>query len=311
MSLFLLLALLVGLALIVGGGDEFVDSACELARRLGVSRAVIGLTLVSFATTLPELATSAMAAAMGSGGVAYGNVVGSCIANIALVLSIAVVAVSIPIERDRLREGIAMLALAAAVVVMALDGGISRLEGLLLLLMLGLFLGFLVRRGRGAVEGELAPREGTPRPRELALRFSLGAAGIIVGSRLLIYAGVGIARWLGVPEAVIGFTLVAVGTSLPELTTAAVSAVKRVPELSLGNIIGANVLDLTWVLGFASALKPVAIGPAEVWFSNLMMLVVVASLLAFMLTGRRLSRWEGVALLALYGFYLAGLAVWH
>lgn len=311
MSLLLLLALPVGLALIVVGGNAFVDSACALARRLGVSRAVIGLTLVSFATTTPELATSAMAAAMGSGGVAYGNVVGSCIANIALILSIVVVAVSIPIERDRLGEGAVMLALAAVVVAMAHNGKVSRLEGLSLLLALGLFLGFLVRRGRGAVGEELVLAEGTPRLRRLALGFSLGAAGIIVGSRLLIYSGVGIARSLGVPEAVIGFTLVAVGTSLPELTTAAISAIKRVPELSLGNIIGANALDLTWVLGFAATLKPLSIAWAEVWFSNLTMLAIMALLLGFMFTGRRLSRGEGVALLSLYGLYLAGLAAWH
>ncbi len=310
MSPLLLLALPVGLARIVGGGDAFVDSACALARRLGISRAVIGLTLVSFATTVPEFATSAMAAVMGSGGVAYGNVVGSCIANIALILSIVVVAVGISIERDRLREGAAMLAFATIVVAMAMDGKVSRPEGLGLLLALGLFQGLLAKRGRGKAGEGRAPRADTALPRVI-LGFLLGAIGIIVGSRLLIYSGVGIARWLGVPEAVIGFTLVAVGTSLPELTTAALSAVKRVPELSLGNIIGANVLDLTWVLGFASALKPVSIGLAEVWFSNLMMLVVMASLLAFMLTGRRLSRWEGVALLALYGFYLAGLAAWH
>ncbi|MCS7131206.1 MAG: sodium:calcium antiporter, partial [Hadesarchaea archaeon] len=178
-------------------------------------------------------------------------------------------------------------------------------------LALGLFLSFLGRRERGTRrEGEMLPGS-TPSLRRLVLGFLLGAVGIVVGSRLLLYSGVGIARSLGVPEAVIGFTLVAVGTSLPELTTAAISAVKRVPELSLGNIIGANVLDLTWVLGFAAALKPFSVGPGGVGFSNLMMLVVMASLLAFMLTGRRLSRGEGIVLLALYGFYLGGLAAWH
>jgi cation:H+ antiporter len=309
MSPLLPLALVAGLALIVVGGNSFVDSACALARRLGVSRALIGLTLVSLATTAPEFATSAMAALMGSGGVAYGNVVGSCIANIALILSIVVVALSIPIGRDRLREGMAMLALASLVVAMALDGSVGRLEGLALLLALGLFLGFLLRRGRGA--GEVAVGEGASTLRRLVLGFLAGAVGIVVGSRLLLYSGVGIARALGVPEAVIGFTLVAVGTSLPELATAVLSAVKRVPELSLGNIIGANVLDLTWVLGFAAALRPISIRPQEVWFSNAMMLAVMAFLLAFMSTGRRLSRGEGVALLTLYALYLAGLAVWH
>lgn len=302
------LALLAGLASIAIGGDVFVDSACAIARRLGVSRAVVGLTIVSFATTAPEFIASTMAAGMGNVGLAYGNAVGTCIVNIGLILAMVAVAVAIPIERDRLHEGAVMVGLGALVTIIAWDGTLSRYEGVGLLLLLVLFLRFIVRReqrnARIALVGEPKYPSRLGRP---ILLFSLGALGILVGSRLLIYSGMGIAKSLGVSEAVIGFTIVAVGTSLPELVTAVMSAFKKVPELSLGNIVGANILDLTWVLGLSAVIRPLSVGFRKIWFSNLMMFLIMALLLAFMRTGRRLTRGEGWALLALYAFYLTGL----
>lgn len=301
-------ALLAGLASIAVGGNVFVDSACAIARRLGVSRAVIGLTLVSFATTAPELVASTMAAGMGNVGLAYGNAVGTCIANIALILAIVAATAAIPIERDRLNEGAVMVGLGALVTIIAWDGTLSRYEGVGLLLILVLFLRFIVRRERR--NARIARAGGQEYPAQLGrliLLFSLGALGILVGSRLLIYSGRGMAESLGVSEAVIGFTMVAVGTSLPELVTAVMSAFKRVPELSLGNIVGANILDLTWVLGLSAVIRPLSVGLQTIWFSNLMMFLIMASLLVFMRTGQRLTRGEGWALLALYAFYLTGL----
>jgi len=309
-AILYLLTLLAGLASIAIGGNAFVDSACAIARRLGVPRAVIGLTLVSFATTAPEFIASTMAAGMGNVQLAYGNVVGTCIANISLILAIVAVAVMIPVERDRLNEGAIMVGLGGLVTIIAWDGTLSRYEGMGLLLLLVLFLRFIARRER---RNARIAREGRPRhPAKLGrllLLFSLGALGILVGSRLLIYSGMGIAKSLGVSEAVIGFTMVAIGTSLPELVTAIVSAFKRIPELSLGNIVGANILDLTWVLGLSAVIRPLAVGFQAIWFSNLMMFLIMALLLAFMRTGQRLTRGEGWALLALYAFYLVGLVL--
>lgn len=304
-AILYLLALFAGIAIIAKAGNIFVDSACAIARGLGVSRAIIGLTVVSFATTMPEFFTSTIATGLGSVGMAYGNAVGSVIANIGLILVVALIMAAIPVERERLREGAALLGFAALVTLMALDGNLNRYEAALLLLLMTVFL-VLVTRREAKTKNRSKSEEKLKKP---ALLFILCAAGVIVGSRLLVYSGVGIAQLLGISEAVIGFTLVAVGTSIPELVIAIISAHKRVAELSLGNIIGANILDLIWVLGASGIISSLIVAPTTLLFSNLIMMAIIAALLLFMKTGRRLTRREGALLLALYIFYLAGLAL--
>ena len=297
-------ALLASVALIWKAGDVFVDSACAIARGLRVSEAVIGLTVVSFATTAPEFVTSTWAAWMGSVGVAYGNAVGSCIANIGLVLAVAMMmAATIPVKKGRFQEGMSMLGFGGLVTFLVLDGSLNRYEALLLLLLTVAFLRLIMRREkRGGQKGGMGFKKPT-------IFFVFGALGVIVGSRLLIYSGVGIASLVGVSEAVIGFTLVAFGTSVPELATAVISASKKVAELSLGNIIGANILDLGWVLGVAGVISPLVVDFHTLLFSNLVMVGTMTALLVFMRTGRRLTGAEGVVLLALYAFYLFWLAL--
>jgi len=305
------LALLVGLVLIWRAGDLFVDSACKIARALGVSQAVIALTLVAFTTSAPEFFVSTMAAGLGGPGVgiSYSNVVGSNIVNIALILALAVIFGVTVVSRERLHEGAVMLAISGVVAAMALRGEIGPVEGLILLAAFALFLRFVVRR-------EVKKREeqkvvaGGGLGRWLAL-FALSTAGIIIASRLLIFGGVGTAETMGVPPAAIGFTLIAIGTSIPELATIVIAVRKRLPELSIGTIVGSNIFNIAVILGCASLLRPLPIDAQMLWFSNPVMLLTAGALLLFMWTGRKLTRSEGFALLCFYAIYLFGLAVWY
>lgn len=304
-ALLYLVALLLSFLIIAKAGDIFVDSACAIARGLSVPRAVIGLTIVSFATTLPEFTTSNFASLLGEVEIAYGNAVGTCIFNAAFILGVAALISAISVHRERLHESLVMLGFGFLVMFLALDGGLGLLDGLLLLLALAIFLRLVLRREVNRRKHVRANRKGGLR--RPVLLFILGAAGVVIGARLLIYSGVGIAALFGVSEATIGFTIVAVGTSLPELATAIISSFKGVPELSLGNIIGANILDLSWVLGSAAIINPLTANLQELLFSNSMMLIVMATILIFMRTGKRITRREGIVLLALYIAYASGL----
>jgi len=300
-----ILAFVAALVLIAKAGDVFVDSACGIARALGVSQAIIALTLVAFATSAPEFFTSTMAAWLGNVGISYGNVVGSNIVNITPILALAAIFGAAQVGRERLGEGIIMLAVGGALAAMALNGVVGRVEGLLLLAIFALFLRFLVRReARKRKEEKTYERDRLGR---LILLFILGTAGVIIGSWLLIYSGVGIASDVGVPEAAIGFTLVAIGTSIPELATIVISISKRLHEFPVGIIVGSNIFNTAFIIGSAALISPLTVDSQGLWFSNPMMLAAMALLLGFMWRGR-LTRGQGVALLAFYAFYLVGLA---
>ncbi len=309
-AILYLLALLASLALIAKAGNIFVNSACAIARGLGVPKAVIGLTLVSFATTAPEFITSVSAASLGRVEMAYGNAVGTCIFNAVVILGIAALIASILVGRERLHEGFVMLVLGGLVTLLALDGEVDRFDALVLLLVLAVFLRFVLLRESNRVKrAGVVKKSGLKHP---AILFLLGAAGIVVGAKLLIYSGVGIAALCGVSEATIGFTLVAAGTSLPELATAIISSYKGAAELSLGNVIGANILDLTWVLGSAALVSPLVVERWQLLFSNLFMILVMATILGLMRARRKITRKGGAGLLALYILYAAGiLAFWR
>lgn len=301
-----ILAFVAAIVLIAKAGNVFVDSACGIARTLGVSQVIIALTLVAFATSAPEFFTSTMAAWFGNVGISYGNVVGSNIINITPILALAAIFGVAQFRRERLGEGIIMLAVGGALAAMALNGVVGRVEGLLLLAIFALFLRFVLKREVRTMRKKV-PSEQKRLGRSILL-FILGTAGVIIGARLLIYSGVGIALGVGVPEAAIGFTLVAIGTSVPELVTIIISISKRLPEFSMGTIIGSNIFNTALIIGSAALIRPLAVDSQALWFSNLMMLAAMALLLGFMWRGRRLTRGQGVALLAFYAFYIAGLA---
>ena len=305
--------------MVIKGGDVFVAASVAIARHARIPNVVIGSTLVSLATTSPELAVSATASLRGNPGLAIGNAVGSAIANIGLILGLLCVLKPMNVlARDFRVPSLSMLAGGVLLFFLpqAAEGGAYELRGWAGIVLLVVGVGYLAadylrhRPRPGEVPETVAeserPRMGLPKSAAL---FVLGAALVIVGSRLLSDNGVILARRLGVPPMIIGLTLVAVGTSLPELVTAISAARKGVPELSLGNVVGANIMNITLVTGTATVLsaKPLAMSRGIRFYNFPAMLAIFVLLMALARTGRRLTRKEGWCLISFYALYLVGL----
>jgi cation:H+ antiporter len=317
-------ALVVSILIIAKAGDVFLDSACGIARALGVSQAVIALTLIAFATSAPEFFAALTASGLGHAGVAYGDVVGSNIVNITLILALAAIFGMAWIKKVGLEDGLIMLGVGGALLVMSLNGVIGPVEGLLLLAIFTLFLRFVIKRER---TGERKLGSSTPKERSLGklfLLFAAGTAGLIIGSWLLVFGGVGIGQTAleaaGLTrleaEAVVGFTVIAIGTSIPELATIVISIKKKLVEISVGTIIGSNIFNMALIIGSGSLVGAAAgeflrADPQGIWFSNPMMLLSMALLVGFMWKRKRLARKSGIALLALYAIYLTGMALFY
>ena len=313
----IVLSLLAGLVLLVVGGEGLVRGSVAVARRLHVSDFLIGLVLVGFGTSMPEMMASVSAALAGSPGVAVGNVVGSNIANALLIGGIAALICPIVLEpKAYLRDGLVMLgaSLLCAGALIALPE-VSRPVGAV---FLALLISFLVwtwlaeRRNGGASkalhegEAEQVPPGGLGVWAGLGLALG-GLAVLIVGAQLLVTGAVDLARLLGVSEAVIGLTIVAVGTSLPELTASVVSALRRNPDVAIGNIIGSNLFNIFGILGATALIAPLTV-PAEIIARDIWwMLAASLALLVFTFTAKRLTRLEGALLAAAYAGYLGVL----
>lgn len=311
----LFLTLAGGLVLLLVGGDLLVRGAVGVARRFNVSPLLIGLTLVGFGTSTPELVTSLQAAAIGSPGIAVGNVVGSNIANILLILGIAALVRPMQVEPAALKRDGGMLVLATIACAAAiLAGALSPLAG-------GLFVAALVgyvvytylrerRQPDASAEMHTHEAEAVSPPANLPLSAALTVAGLaatIFGARLLVDGSVGLARGFGISETVIGLTIVAVGTSLPELVTSVMAAWRRQGDVALGNVIGSNIYNVLGILGITALVLPIPIPPEIARFDLWVMIGATALLLLFAATGRRLSRLEGLVLAGLYAAYLAVL----
>lgn len=310
--------LVAGFVFLLLGGETLVRGSVAAARRLGVSPLLIGFTLVGFGTSTPELVTSLEAAFIGSPGIAIGNVVGSNIANILLILGLAAVIVPIACAPEALkRDGTMTLASAVACAVVVLLGAIGRLEGAVFVLVLVAYVTWTYRIERRSHDASAQLHEAEaglvePGPRKLWSALVLAAGGIvatIVGAKWLVDSAIGIASDFGVSDTVIGLTIVAVGTSLPELATSVIAAVRRQPELALGNVLGSNVYNVLAILGITALVHPLEvpaiIAERDVW----VMLAVTALLLVFATTGRRISRGEGAIFLVLYVAYMGMLFV--
>jgi cation:H+ antiporter len=302
-----------GLVLLLVGGIALVRGSVTLATRLGISPLVVGLTLVGFGTSAPELATSVEAALKGAPDIAVGNVVGSNIANILLILGIAALLQPLAcprsaVLRDGAVAGIAAL-LAAAV---AFYGEMPRAIGAVFFVLFLVYLGATYRAERNAEtpsadlhrkESEIvAPLAG---PVWLPMLLSLaGLAGIVLGASLLVDGAVIVARQAGIPETVIGLTLVAVGTSLPELAVTVIAALRRQLDVALGNILGSNIFNILGILGVTALVQPLGIPEQVVRFDIWAMLLATGAMGLFALTRMRIDRWEGAVLLAGYAAYL-------
>ncbi|MBM3879109.1 MAG: calcium/sodium antiporter [Verrucomicrobia bacterium] len=315
-----LLWLLIGLALIIKGGDLFVGASVRIAEFLHMPRVVIGSTLVSLATTSPELVVSLMAGYRGESGLAVGNAVGSCLCNIGLILGAAAAFKHIDTHPPVLRLPLlAMFGFGALLFGFTLDLELARWQGALLVALgVGYFAYDFTRHRRKSqanrrLEAEarqaLGERERLPWLRTrwgTGVQFVLGAGVVVCGSRLLVDSAVALAGALGVPAIVIGLTVVALGTSLPEFITAVTSSRQNVSDLAVGNILGANIANLSMVVGAAALLHPVVLDRPTQVFSFPMMVLGMLLLLWMLLTDRRITRREGLGLLAFYGVYLVG-----
>lgn len=310
--------LILGLALLVRGGSWFVGAAVRLAEFLHMPRVVIGSTIVSLATTTPEFVVSVIAAARGTPSLAVGNAIGSCVCNVGLVLGITAVMRRVHVEPGSVRLALAtMLGLGVALFFMVADLRVERWQGMLLLLAGALYFMYdfvraLRNRAQPGLTGVLkAARAESWRATRFGtfVQFGVAAGVVVLASRVLVDAAVRLASGLGIPPLVIGLTVVAVGTSLPELVTAVGSARRQVSDLAVGNILGANISNLCLVIGIAAALQPIDVSRATHLFDFPAMLVLMVILVWTLWTQSRLTRREGLILLGGYIAYITGVVV--
>ncbi len=315
-----LLYLFAGLALIIKGGDLFVSSSVRIAEMLRMPRVVIGSTLVSLATTTPELVVSILSGLKGESGLAVGNALGSCICNIGLILGIMAVAKNIEVNFRSLRSPMFfMVGCGLLLLILSLDLTLDRSQGLLLLALGFGYFSFdfwrnLKRPARSALqEAKAIEEEKVSGNRWLKSKagtvavFLLGAILVTIGSKLLVDGAVGVAEALEIPPLIIGLTVVAVGTSLPELVTAITSARQNVSDLAVGNVLGANIANLTFIVGSASGLHDVTLTRANQSFNFPALLVFFGMLYWLMRSGKTITRREGAMLLVAYSIYLSVL----
>ncbi|XWN31634.1 MAG: calcium/sodium antiporter [Devosia sp.] len=308
---FVILA--IGLVFLLAGGEALVRGSVAFAKRLGVSPLVIGLTLVGFGTSTPELVASVQAALIGAPGIAVGNIIGSNIANILLILGIASMLVPLDTSRSVLRRDGAMLFAASFIMTgVVISGSMERWVGMALVVGLAIYtIATFVSAGRkaeAASAGLDADTDVDPWPRSVVGSLGLtvaGIAGVVVGADLLVDSAIEIAKFAGISEAVIGLTVVAVGTSLPELVTSIIAAFRRQGDVALGNIIGSNIFNILGIAGVTALVSPIPIPPAIVRLDVWVMVAASVLLIAFAASGRGISRMQGAVLFLCYIAYLA------
>lgn len=302
-----LLLFVIGLVLIVKGGDLFVDAASWIAEVSGIPKFIVGATIVSLATTLPEMIVSVMAAVEGKVDMAVGNAVGSVTANTALIFAIAVLFMTVELTRRQyLTKSVILIASSAVVLLASLTGQFQFWGTIVLFLLFFAFIFENVKQAKLEMhDAEMPEFSGKELAKNIAM-FVFGAAGIVVGSRLLVDSGSAIAAYLGVPESIIAVTLVAVGTSLPELVTTITSIIKKQSSLSAGNIIGANIIDLCLILPLCDLVsaEKLPISHQSIVLDMPVCLLVVVTCVLPMLLRQKSSKVQGAVLLVLYIGYL-------
>ncbi len=309
----------VGFGLLIGGAGLLVDGASSLAKRLGVSALAIGLTIVAFGTSTPELIVNIFAGINGSSDIAIGNILGSNIANILLILGISAAIYPLAVTKGTVRKEIPLAFLAVIVVAfMASDAfidnisfsALTRIDGLILISFFIIFLYYVF--GISKVEPSDAV-EVKPRMHSLlrsCLMIAGGLVGLILGGKWIVDGAVAIATSIGMSEALIGLTVVAVGTSLPELATSAVAAYKKNVDIAVGNIVGSNIFNIFWILGVSALIRPLPF--SQMLMSDVFVTAIATFLLfgAFFIGKRHvLERWQGICFIALYVGYIAYLVI--
>jgi cation:H+ antiporter len=303
------LALILGLVVLYFGAQALVKGGAELALRLGLKPLVIGLTVMAFGTSSPEMVVSIQAAMTGNGALSIGNVVGSNICNIALILGLCALVTPLTATSQVIRREVPiMIGVSVVTVLMLLDGHLARWEGALLIAGLVGYTVLTVKQARAETATPASKEfrdELGLRPTPLGVSIPLvivGLGALIAGSHFFVKGAVTLAESWGMSQVAIGLTIVAVGTSLPELATSLVAAIRRDSDVSIGNVVGSNIFNLLGILGVAALLQPID-APGLEWGDLVVMLVVAVALLPLAKSGGRVDRWEGAGLLAAYVGY--------
>ena len=306
---------IVGVLLLLVGGEVLVRGASRLATAAGVSPLIVGLTVVSLCTSAPELAASVAAALEGQADIAYANVVGSNVVNVLLILGSSALAAPLIVAPRLLRvDAPVMVAASLGLLFLSLDGRVGPGDGVLLLGALALYIAWTVRTARREAAGTAAAREAAPPQRGELLRnvglVLAGVSALVLGAHWMVGGAVALARTLGVSERVIGLTVVAVGTSLPELVTSIVAALRGERDIAVGNVIGSNLFNILAVLGATSAVGGgVAVAPAALSIDLPVMIAAAVACLPLGYTALRIDRWEGGLLVTWYVAYTAFLVL--
>lgn len=302
----------VGLVFIIKGGDWFVDSASWFAEATGIPKFVVGATVVSFATTLPELLVSVRAAMNGSAQLAIGNAVGSVTANTTLIMGVSLVAMAGVIKRKSFSlKGGLLLAASIGLTVLSLSGALPTWSAFILWAIFLVFMISNLIEGKKASESdEIDTYEKKELPKRI-LFFILGTAGIVFGAEFLVGSGQTIAKGMGISEAIIGFTVIALGTSLPELVTTLTAIKKKESGLSVGNIIGANIIDLTLILPLCAIIggEALPVTSTNLTFDFPVCIAACAVAVVPTIIQGKFKKWQGCALLAIYVAYMALLVL--
>lgn len=313
-----ILLLLIGLVIITKGADKFVDSAVIIAEITWVPKVIIGATIVSLGTTLPEFSVSIAGWVFDRPQTVMGNAIGSTICNIGLILGTCLLIRPIVVHRKRYwQQGSIMVLAGVVILLLSIDGYLSQWDFLILIMGLVGYIYFSIKQvkvARKNAKDRVANIEQTLKavavpayslPRAVAW-FILGVAAVGVGATLIVQNAVVVAHWVGVPELIIGLTVVAIGTSLPELVTGLTATIKRQGEIVVGNIIGANILDIFHVLGLGGiGFSRLPVERQTMVLDYPVMLTVMVALVIFGVTGKQLGQWQGGVFLAVYGIYLA------
>lgn len=322
MSLMTFVTFAAGLAILIIGAEWLVRGAARIAGWAGISPLVIGLTVVAFGTSAPELAINVQSALAGQPDIAIGNVVGSNIANVLLILGVSAAIAPLMVQQQVVRQDVPiMIGISIATYLFALDGLLSTLEGFILFGALLFYIWFLIRQSRKETnkevekeyETEYAPHE-QKSARNWAINIGLiviGLGMLVLGADWMVGSAVAVAKWLGVDELVIGLTVVAVGTSLPELATSVTAAIKGERDIAVGNVVGSNIFNLMSVLGLSAIIVPVGIpvSQAALNFDIPVMIAVALASFPVFLTAGKIFRWEGIIFVAYYVAYTTYLVL--
>lgn len=309
-TLFAIIQLAAGFALLFFGGDWLVNGGVALARRFRISPLVIGMTIVAFGTSAPELLVSMTSSIKGSAGIAMGNVIGSNIANIGLILGLTAMLCPIPTQNRKVSaNGLVMILASLLALVFSLNNGLSRIEGLILFAGIILFTVISIRLGR--TKQDATQPDAEPQGKEMSvlvalLLIALSCAMLAFGADFMVDGATSIAKTLGVSDKVIGLTIVALGTSLPELAASVAAALKKEMDISIGNIIGSNIFNLMCVLGVSASIRPIPFDYMQYRMDFVIMMAFSAGLIILIQPWKaqgRLGRISGIIMFAAYAIY--------